>query len=117
MNKKAEDTFEMEHTDVGTTKVALSNNIVPLNKFARKVYGMLLNNRDGTAAATITFTIEKDTTVERTIPAIVLGANVFLNVSRELENPIITIGPGQNIKAQVTAGTGPVSVMLQAYDL
>jgi hypothetical protein len=110
---KPEDTFEMEG-DIGTTKAALTNNTVPDNKFARKVYGMLINNRAG-AANTLTLTIERDTTVERTIPPITLGAYDSIDLNRPLDSPIFTMKPGQNIKA--VASSVSISVILQAYDL
>jgi len=110
---KPEDTFEMEG-DIGTTKAALSNNTVPDNKFARKVYGMLINNRAGTTN-TLTLTIEEGTTVVRTLPPITLGAYDTIDVNRPLDSPIFTMNPGQNIKA--VAASASISVILQAYDL
>jgi len=110
---KAEDTFEMEG-DIGTTKAALTNNTVPSTKFARKVYGMIINNRAGTTN-TLTLTIEEDTTVVRTIPPITLGAYDTLDINRPLDSPIFTMNPGQNIKA--VAASASISVILQAYDL
>jgi len=106
-------TFEMEGT-VTTTKADLTNNLVPANKFARKVYSYLLINKSSTPAG-ITFTIEKDTTVVRTIPEIMLDA--YAVVSEQNELGLITIPAGHNIKAQVTTGTGPVSCILRCYDL
>lgn len=108
-----ENTFEMEG-DVGTTKAALSNSEVPSNKFARKVYGMLINNR-AAAENTLTLTIETDTTVDRTVPPITFGAYDTLDVNRPLDSPIFTMKPGQNIKA--VAGSDSISVILQAYDI
>jgi len=100
--------------DVGTTKVALSNNTVPKDKYERKVYGMIINNRAG-AANTLTLTIEEDTTVVRTLPPITLGAYATLDVNRPLDTPIFTMKPDQNIKAVAAAAS--MSVILQAYDL
>ena len=115
MMPKPEDTFEME-ISATTTKAALTNNTVPDNKFARKVYGMVLNN-EAAAVAGITFTLEEDTTVQRTLPEIILAANGTVDLVRPLESPIITIRAGWNIKAQVTTGTGPINCIFQAYDL
>jgi hypothetical protein len=108
-----EDTFEMEGS-VGTTKVDLTNNTVPPNKFARKVYSYLLSNKSS-AVAGITFTIEKDTTVVRTLPEITLGA--YDSIDEQNMLGLITIPAGHNIKAQVTTGTGPVSVIMRCYDI
>lgn len=110
---KPEDTFEMEGT-VTTSKAGLTNNTVPSGKFARKVYSYLLSNK-GSAVAGITFTIEKDTTVVRTIPEITLGA--YDSIDEQNELGLITIPAGHNIKAQVTTGSGPISVIMRAYDL
>ncbi|GEM_PF-4127827 len=110
---KPEDTFEME-AEVGTDKIPLTNNTVPPNKFARKVYGMLIHNNAATAN-TLTLTIERDATVERTLPPITLDAYASLDVYRSMDAPLFTMNPGQNIKAVASSKT--ISVMLQAYDL
>lgn len=110
---KPEDTFEME-AEVGTGKVPLTNNTVPPNKFARKVYGMLIHNNAATAN-TLTLTIERDATVERTLPPITLDAYASLDVYRSMDSPLFTMKPGQNIKA--VASSEKISIMLQAYDL
>ena len=110
---RPEDCFEMELAAT-TTKAKLSNGDVPSNKFARKVYSYLLSNKGSTTAG-ITFTIEKDTTVVRTIPEITLGA--YGSIDEQNELGLITIPAGHNIKAQVTTGGGPISVIMRAYDL
>lgn len=99
-----------------TTKRPLSNNLVPTTKFARKVFGMMLSNK-ATTAAGLTLTIERDTEVVRTVPEITIGALATIDISRNLESPILTIPAGLNVKAQVTTGTGPVCVILQCYDI
>ena len=109
-------TLEMEG-EVGTTKVALSNNLVPTHRLARKVFGMFLCNLDTTTGATLTLTIEKDAVIERTLPRIYLPAGWRVDILRPMDPPIFSMGPGQNIKAQVTTGAGPVSVILNCYDV
>lgn len=108
-------TFEIEGS-VTIAKVALTNNLVPIDKNTRKIYGALLSNKSLTPAG-VTFTMEVDTTVQRTIPEITLAGHETLSIARSVDAPMLTIDPGQNVKAQVTTGTGPVSVILQAYDL
>ena len=108
-----EDGFEMEGT-VTTTKAPLTNNLVPAEKVVRKVYSWLINNR-GSATAGVTFTIERDAAHVRTIPPIILGA--FDSLDEESALGLISIPAGLNIKAQVTVGTGPMSVILRSYDL
>ncbi len=105
------DCFDME-ADVGTVKVMLSNGLVPITKFERKVYGVFINNRAGTAN-TLTLTIEKDTTVERTI-LITLEAYGTIDVNRPLDSPILSIRSGRNIKA--VASSPSITVVLNAYD-
>ncbi len=90
---KPEDTFEME-AEVGTVKVPLTNNTVPPNKFARKVYGMLIRN-NAEAANTLTLTIERDATAERTLPPITLDAYAIIDVYRSVDSPLFTMKPGQ----------------------
>lgn len=113
---KPEDTFEME-ISATTKKESLTNNLVPKEKHARKIYGIFLNNRDPEERAGITFTIESGDEVERTLPEIIIPPNGTIDISRPVNSPIITIKGGQNIKAQVTTGRGPVSVILSAYDV
>ena len=110
---KPEDTWEMEGS-VGTVKIALTHNLVPIEKSQRKVYSWLLSNA-AAAVAGITFTIEKGITVVRTIPEIVLTAHGSIAEQNELG--LLTIPPDHNIKAQVTLGTGPVRAILRCYDL
>ncbi|MEM1536781.1 MAG: hypothetical protein QXG58_06460 [Candidatus Bathyarchaeia archaeon] len=110
---RPEDCFEMELVAT-TSKAKLSNGDVPANKFARKVYSYILSNK-GSAVAGITFTIEKNNTVVRTIPEIILGA--YDSIDEQNGLGLITIPAGHNIKAQVTTGSGPVSVIMRAYDL
>ena len=110
---KAEDCFEMEGT-VTITKAPLSNNLVPPDKYERKVYSWLLNNH-GSAIAGVTFTIERGVELVRTIPPVILGA--FDSLDEESTLGLVSIPAGLNIKAQVTTGTGPVSVILRSFDL
>jgi hypothetical protein len=109
----ARDTFEMEGS-IGTTKADLTNNTVPANKFVRKVYSWLLCNNSSDVSG-ITFTIEKGSTVVRTLPEIVIGAYDTINEQSVLG--LITIPAGHTLKAQVTTGDGPVAVILRAFDL
>lgn len=108
-------TFEMEDDSVTTSKAALSNNTVPADKTKRKVYGILLDNQDANYCQ-VTLTIEEDTTVQRTFKYS-LPAYGEKDVSRPLDAPIFTMDNGQNIKAQITSGSGPAFAQLQAYDL
>ena len=108
-------TLEMEG-EVEPTKAALSNNLVPTHRLARKVFGMFLCNL-GPDAATLKLTIEKGADIVRTLPRIYLPAGRIYDVLRPLDPPIFSMGPGQDIKAQVLPGTGPVSVILNCYDV
>ena len=111
------DCFEMEGT-VTTTKAPLTNHIVPAEKTMRKVYSWFINNQ-GSAIAGVTFTIERDAVPPplpvRTIPPIVLGA--FDSLDEQNSLGLITIPSGLNIKAQITVGTGPMTVILRSFDV
>ena len=109
-------TLEMEG-EVGTTEVALSNNLVPTHRLARKVCYMFLCNLNATTGATLTLTIKKDAATVRTLPKIYLTAGRIMDVLRPLDPPIFSMGPGQYIMAKVDPGTGPVSVILSCYDV
>lgn len=116
---KPEDTFEME-ASVGTSETDIkpygaANAQVPTIKFARKIYGMLLNNQ---ASSTNTLTIKiydtDGTTLLRSI-AITIGAYDTLDISRSIDSPILTVYAGQYLKA--VASVASVTVVMNAYDL
>lgn len=110
---RSEDCFEMEGV-VTIAKAALTNNVVPADKSVRKVYSWLIGNQ-GTAAAGVTFTIERGVEILRTVPTIVLGGLDSLDEQSELG--LLSIPGGSDIKAQVTVGTGPMSVCLRCFEL
>lgn len=110
---RPEDTFEMFIT-AGTTKAKLAYGDVPANKFARKVYSWLFINQSSTPAG-VTITIELGDTVEVTLPEIILPANGIL--TEESMAGLLTIPAGRNVKAQVTTGSGPVTIIMRVFDL
>ena len=123
MKIEPDETFEMDAQVGSGSKANLTINeetgshVVPSDKNQRKVYGVFLNNNANVEQG-ITFYVEEDTTTVRNPPRNnAREPTKSIDVNRPKDAPFLTIRAGRNLKAQVTTGSGSISVVLQAYDL
>ena len=116
---KPEDTIHII-ASVGTAETDLvpyggTSSQVPTTKYARIIYGAVLNN-EASSANTLTIRIyaSDGTTLEKEIK-FALGAYDTVDINRDLNSPILVVPGGKYIKAVATAAS--VNVILNAYDV
>lgn len=119
MKFKPEDSIHL-HAEVGTDETNVlpiggTSAQVPTHKFARIVYGIVMNN---TASSTNTLTIriyESDGSTLFKALSFTLGAYDTIDISRTPEAPILKIPAGKIIKAVASAAS--VNLLMNCYDI
>jgi hypothetical protein len=109
---KPEDCFNLEGL-IGTTETSLGQ--IPVTKYERKIYGLLLNNH---ATATNGLKLRQyasdGTTLEKEW-YFKLGALDTIDIARPLDLPFLSIPAGKYIK--VVADSASIQLIIDCYDL
>lgn len=103
------DTFTME-ANVGTNETTIGS--VPAKRFARFIYGIILNEQSGTVN-TITIKQYSGATLEKSW-TFKIAAYDTIDIVRDINTPIFVIPGGRSIA--VVASAASVQVIMQAYD-
>jgi len=101
---------------------------VPLNKYARVFYGLIITN-PGSTVATITIYIyptaegaTKEASVEEASVDLIVGATSTLLINRDVNSPILVVPAGRYVKAVASVPSAPsanvtITLLMNAYDV